>query len=234
MVIDCNKCGGKSLCFYSKIKSPITKARWNNLKNTKSFIKNEFVFVEGETPKNFYIVCNGKISITKTSANGDRIILSIRTPGHMFGYACMFRESNYISTAKAIIPTTVSYFSKEKWIEILKSDFDFSLEIMKLFCTEIGNLQTRLCMMAWQSAEEKVVNTLINHISFVTQNDPNPVLSIKRNEIAEICGLRIETVVRTLQKLENKKIIKREKQKIKILSLQKLIEINKKHLNNNH
>jgi CRP-like cAMP-binding protein len=85
-------------------------------------------------------------------------------------------------------------------------------------------------MMAWQNAEEKVINVIINHISFVTQNDPNPIVSIKRSEIAEICGLRVETVVRTLQKLEDKKIIKRDGQKIKILSLSKLLEINSNYL----
>jgi CRP-like cAMP-binding protein len=230
MLLDCDKCTSNGVCFYSKIKSSVTKRNWNHLKNTKTLKKDEIIFNEGETPKNFYIVCSGKVSITKKSINGEKMILSIRTPGHMFGYGCLCKEGNYIATAKTIINTTISYFSKEKWIEILKSDFDFSLEIMKLFCTEISNLQTRLCMMAWQNAEEKVVNALINHISFVTQNDPNPILSIKRSEIAEICGLRVETVVRTLQKLEDKKIIKRDGQKIKILSLSKLLEINSNYL----
>jgi len=228
--LDCSKCNSRELCFYSKIKSPITRARWNHSKNTRTFRKEEIIFLEGDIPHNFYVVCDGRVSISKTLSNGKKTILSIRTPGHMFGYACICRGTRYIITAKSITDTKVSCFPKEKLIEMFRADFNFCLEIIKLLCVEIGNLQTRLCMMAWQNAEEKVINVIINHISFVTQNDPNPILSIKRSEIAEICGLRVETVVRTLQKLEDKKIIKRDGQKIKILSLNKLIEINSNYL----
>jgi len=224
--LDCNVCRFKLQCLYSKITSQITRVRWNELKRTRIYQKNESIFNEGEIPNSFFCVCKGRVKITKSSSSGDSIIIGIRNPGMMFGYACLCRDSSYITSSKAMNESLISVFHKDVWTDLLKSDFEFSIELMRLFCAEIGNLQTRLATMAYQSAEEKIASVLLNHISFTTQSTPTPtVYNIKRNEIAELCGLRVETVVRTLQKLERKKIIKRESHAIKILQIKQLIEL---------
>ncbi len=224
--LDCNACKFKLQCLYSKITSQITRVRWNELKRTRIYKKNEAIFNEGETPNSFFCVCKGRVKVTKTSDNGESIILGIRNPGMMFGYACLCKATNYTVSAKAMGESLISVFHKDVWVDLLKSDFEFCLELMRLFCAEIGNLQTRLATMAYKSAEEKIASVLLNHISFTTQSTPTPtVYNLKRNEIAELCGLRVETVVRTLQKLERKKIIKRESHAIKILQIKQLIEL---------
>ncbi|MCX7905880.1 MAG: Crp/Fnr family transcriptional regulator [Elusimicrobiales bacterium] len=227
LLVDCLSCRSKECCIFSKIKNELTKKNWNELKKICFHKKGDIIFQEGEIPKSFFIVCNGKVKIYKTSSKGNQMIISIRTPGSIFGYACLCRDDIYTATAKVSENSTIAIFPKEFWIDLLKSDFDFSLEIMKLMCSEIGYLQMRLAQIAYQTADEKVASVLINHIKFTTNTNKEPEISeLKRSDIAEICGIRIETVVRTLQKLEEKKIIKRKGSNIKIINLQELIKIN--------
>lgn len=228
LIIDCNKCKEKDYCIFSKIKSEETKKRWNESKRICFHKSGDTVFREGETPNSFYIVCSGKVKIYKSSKNGNQMIVSIRLPGNIFGYTCICRNDTvYHITAKVAENSTISLFPREIWIDLLKSDFDFSLEIMRLMCSEIGNLQMRLAQIAYQNADEKVASVLLNHIAFTTHTDKVPeIVKLKRTDIAEICGLRIETVVRTLQKFENKKIIKRTGTTIKIINLDELIKMN--------
>jgi DNA-binding MarR family transcriptional regulator len=80
--------------------------------------------------------------------------------------------------------------------------------------------------MLYKNARERIVNVLLNHISFTTQASKIPtVYNLKRNEIAELCGLRVETVVRMLRKLEKKKIIKRERNAIKIIDMKSMLNL---------
>lgn len=227
-IIDCNKCKDRNYCVFSKIKSEETKKRWNDFKRICFHKSGDTIFREGEIPTSFYIVCSGKVKIYKSSKNGNQMILSIRMPGNIFGYSCLCRNDTvYHITAKVAENSTISLFPKDFWIDLLRSDFEFSLEIMRLMCSEIGNLQMRLAQIAYQNAEEKVASVLLNHIVFTTHAQKEPeIIKLKRTDIAEICGLRIETVVRTLQKFENKKIIKRTGSNIKIININELIKIN--------
>lgn len=226
-LIDCKKCIRKDYCVFSKIRIESTKKRWNESKRVCFHKNGDIIFQEGDIPTSFFIVCNGKVKIYKSSTNGNNIILSIRTPGSMFGYSCLCREDIYSVTAKVSENSTISIFPKDFWIDLLRSDFDFSIDIMKLMCSEIGYLQMRLAQIAYQNADEKVASVLLNHIRFTSQTEKEPeITGLKRSDIAEICGLRIETVVRTLQKLESKKIIKRTGTTIKIINLTELLRLN--------
>ncbi len=221
--LDCNICNHKNNCLYSKINSHITRARWNELKKTFIYKKNDYVFKEGETPQYFFCVCKGKIKIEKNTLNGNEAIISIRAPGMMFGYACLCKNKKYELSAISMGESFVSGFHKDLWIEILKSDFEFCIEIMRQFCIEIGNLQEKIASTLYQTAEEKISSVLLNHISFPTHTEQIPVVyNLKRNDIAKLCGLRIETVVRILKKLEKDKIIKRDKSYIRVLNIDKL------------
>ncbi len=224
-IVDCKKCIKNDICIYSKIKSEKAKEMWNELKRICYHKNGDFIFQEGDNPKSFFIVCSGKVKIFKNSGNGNFMIISIKPPGSMFGYSCMCREDTYIVSAKSMENTTIATFPKDFWVNILKNDFDFSLEIMRLMCIEIGYLQTRLAHIAYHTAEEKVASVLLNHIRFTTQGEKEPEISqLKRTDIAELCGLRIETVVRTLKKFESKKIIKRSGMKINILNMAELLK----------
>ena len=223
--LDCNLCKFKNQCLYSKLTSQLIRARWNKLKIIKNYKNGETIFDEGDTPNSLFCVCKGRVKITKTSDNGENAIISIRKPGMMFGYSSMCQGANYTASI-AMGDVYISSFNKNTWLEFLRLDFDFSIEIMKSFCTEIEDLQTRIALMLYKNARERIVNVLLNHISFTTQASKIPtVYNLKRNEIAELCGLRVETVVRMLRKLEKKKIIKRERNAIKIIDMKSMLNL---------
>lgn len=226
--LDCDKCSFRKQCIYSQIKNPKTKRIWNTNKRSCINHDGDIIFQEGDYPENFMLVCKGRVKLYKTTPSGEQVITAIKYPGNMFGYSCVCREDRFILNAKAMGEIYISFFPKKFFIEMLRNDFDFCYAIMKIFCMDIGNLQTKIASMAYQTAEEKIAGILLNHISFSTKNTPTPTIyGLKRTEIAEISGLRIETVVRTLARFEKKKIIKRERDSIKILDMDKLLEINK-------
>lgn len=230
-LIDCNKCIGKKVCVYSKIKSEYAKRLWNESKRICFHKEGDIIFSIGDIPNSFFIVCSGKVKISKPSSSGNNIVIGIKTQGSIFGYSCMCREDIYNTTATSMDNSTIGIFPKKLWLDILKSDFEFSVEIMKLMCIEIGYLQSRISHIAYKTADEKIASALINHIRFTSHDEAKPeVIHLKRIDIAEMCGLRIETVVRTLQKFEKKNIIERKGVNIKIININELINIS----NNNN
>lgn len=227
MPINCEVCSIKDICIFSKIKLENTKKLWNNTKRVCYYKNGDRIYNQGEKPQNMFILCSGKVKIYH-KINGSQIITAIKTPGSLFEYSCICKDIIYTTTSIACENTIVSYFPINAWLEILRSDFDFSIELMKLMCSEIGHLQTRLAQIAYHDANEKIASTLITHIKFTSHTSKIPEVSgLKRTDIAEICGLRLETVVRVLKKFENKKIIKRKGNVIRILNIDALSRISK-------
>ncbi|NLH39172.1 MAG: Crp/Fnr family transcriptional regulator [Elusimicrobia bacterium] len=224
--IDCAGCNHKGVCLYSKLTSERTRSKWNNHKKIHIKNNNDTIYTENEKPFLFHILCKGRAKIYKEAANGSKcVIIEIKKPGSMLGYA-ICKERTYNCNARSMGKSTVATFTRDLWVEIIREDFEFCKEILMILCNEITNLQKKLCNMAYKTAEEKVASILINHISFVNKKLMTPIVyNLKRSEIAELSGLRVETVVRTLQKFEKDNILKRNNNFIKIINPEMLFKI---------
>ena len=55
-----------------------------------SFMPNEFIFWDGDTPEWFYIIAGGKVKVLKHSSLGKEFIIAFFDPGEMFGEVAVF------------------------------------------------------------------------------------------------------------------------------------------------
>ena len=126
--------------------------------------------------------------------------------------------------------TVLSFVSTKKLEDFLdKHPGTYKLFLHKI-ATEMHSLQLKLNDTAYKPARSKVARALINAISYRSKDTSTPAIhGLKRTEIAEITGLALETVVRTLAELEKRHVIKREPKAIKILDAALLTKIADPH-----
>jgi len=226
---DCINCRFKPNCFVVRL-DPETQTEWNALKLGRKFADEEEIYAECQKPLGIYTVCKGRAKVFSTDAKGQQMITWIRHPGDTFGHIALFSENEYFCNSRAMGDTILSYVETKKFEEFLNRH----PKVYKIFLRKIANemraLQLKLKDTAYKPARSKVAKALINAVSYKSKNTAAPAIhGLKRTEIAEITGLALETVVRTLADLEKRNVIKREIKAIKILDYPTLVRIADPH-----
>ncbi len=226
---DCSACRFKTVCFYSKLDPQAQKA-WNRAKVARKFSEGETIYSECQQPQGVYAVCKGRAKVFSTDVKGQQMITWIRHPGETFGHIALFAENEYFCNSRAMGDTILSFMDKAT----LERFLDEHPKTYRLFlhkvATELHNLQLKLKDTAYKPARAKVAKALMNAVSFKSKNTDKPAIyGLKRTEIAEITGLALETVVRTLADLEKRNVIKRETKSIKILDYPTLARVADPH-----
>jgi len=214
---DCGVCRFKVNCLFSRLDAQAQKD-WNSIKLGCKLADDESIYNECQQPQGIYTVCKGRAKVFSTDAKGQQMITWIRHPGETFGHIALFSENDYFCNSRAMGETILS-FVDTKGIEKFLTDHPKTYRLfLHKVATELRTLQLKLKDTAYKPARSKVARALLNAISYRSKDTERPaIFGLKRTEIAEITGLALETVVRTLAELEKRSIIKREAKSIKIL-----------------
>ena len=182
---------------------------------TKSFDKNDIIFEEGNLPSHYYQIISGEVKMSNYNDDGREFIQGIFYNKQSFGEPPLFLNQKYPANAIAVEDTEIYILPKENFMKLLEENPKISLKI-------IENLAQRLYYKSVMAAEisthepEHRVLKLIDHgiVYFNFQKDENGYLiNFTRQQIGDLTGLRVGTVIRTIKTLEKKgelKIINRK------------------------
>jgi len=171
-----------------------------------SLSKGGMLFQQGEPATSFYIVKSGKIKMSNYSEDGREFVQGYFTAGQSFGEPPFFSKGPYPASAAATEKSEVWKVGYNDFLQLLKDNFPIHLEITKTLGTRLVYKSTMLSELAIEEAEHRLL-TLIRYL--VDHEAPYGKTSIKlaftRQQLADMTGLRVETVIRSIKSLEQKR-----------------------------
>lgn len=177
--------------------------------------KGAFLFYEGEPATNYFEVSSGSIKMVNFSDDGQEFTQGIFEAGDSFGEPPLFAGLSYPSNAVAMEDTMVWKVSREKFLGLLKDNFELHLGFTVKLCQRIHYKATIMKGISSHTPEERII-TFIDYLKKEkgphAENEPYEV-PFTRQQIADMTGLRVETVIRTIKHLEQqgKLVIKNRK-----------------------
>ena len=95
-----------------------------------SFTDGEYLFREGESGEYAYIVSSGKIEITKISANGEDVLVTLEPPS-LFGEMALIDGSPRSASARAKGDTIITEVTSAAFDQYIKKNPEAAVRIMK-------------------------------------------------------------------------------------------------------
>jgi CRP/FNR family transcriptional regulator len=114
-------------------------------------------------------------------------------------------------SADPVGPVTVCRFSRDELNRFILSSPNMMRRIIEFAVRELELAQDQLLLLGNGSAEERVAIFLVSwnkRLRAVTACPAALPLPMRRQDIADFLGLKLETVSRTLAKLEHKNLIR--------------------------
>jgi len=183
----------------------------------RSFMPDEFIFWEEDTPEWFYIVAEGRVKVLKHSSLGKEFIIAFFGPGEMFGEVAVFENKPYPASAQTITETRVIGVKKDNFLSFLGNHPQVSLKIISILGGRLREAQGRLRDLAGERVEQRLASLLLMLSARI-----GTTLPFTRQEIANMAGTTTETTIRIMSILKERGIIRSVRGKVIILDEQKL------------
>lgn len=194
---------------------------------TKSYKKKQFIYQEGDTPLFVYFVKNGKVRRFLSYLDGRELATNIHVDGSFFGYGAILLQQPYTDNAEALEDSELALVDRDQFFELLYRKPGIASKFIKLLSGNIRGKETQLLAFAYDSVRKRVGNALI-HVAEKTlagATDDECLIRISRDDLASLAGTANETISRMLADFKDEKLIAKEGNAIRILSIQKLKNI---------
>lgn len=167
------------------------------------------IFNEGDTPKYFYQIMDGRIKLNHYNDEGRELILAILDRGLSVCELLLFIDETYPVNAVTFEACTILKLPKADFIRLLDENPGISRDINK-FLSE--RLYYKYIMLENNSAlrpDTRIKGMLNYHKSFSEdQSKFSYEVPLTRQQIASLTALRVETVVRAIKRLEKENYLK--------------------------
>jgi CRP/FNR family cyclic AMP-dependent transcriptional regulator len=184
----------------------------------KNYKKGEYIFKEGQQPHFYHQIIKGKVKMFNESDDGKEFIQGLFTSGQSFGEPPIFIPAPYPASAIAAEPSLIIRLSIPSFTQLIRENFDVHWSITQLLAQRIKNKSVALKEITCHNPEQRILSLLNNFKQQKARNGARVSENIKidytRKQIADMSGLRIETVIRIMRNLYNKGILTIEKGKV--------------------
>lgn len=165
------------------------------------------LFAQDEAAAAVYNVTEGVVRLSRLLPDGRRHVIGFALVGDFLGLALPER---YTETAEALSRVTTCRFDRRSFQELVFRKPHLLQRLHERAGYELGLAQDQMLLLARRGAEEKVASFLFTLRGRYGRIGPTSVtveLPMGRQDIADHLGLTIETVSRTLTRLDREKVI---------------------------
>jgi CRP/FNR family transcriptional regulator, cyclic AMP receptor protein len=178
--------------------------------------KDQMLFQEGETATDYMQVETGTVKMFIVSSEGQEFIQGIFNAGESFGEPALIGRFPYPGSVVAIEPSKIWKLPADYFFQMLKENFDLHLKMDQVLCQRLRYKSMVLSEISSHEPEHRITS-LLKHLK--SKNIPTSpakiIIPYTRQQLADMTGMRVETVIRTVKKMEKEKKLTLDGHKIK-------------------
>jgi CRP/FNR family transcriptional regulator, cyclic AMP receptor protein len=182
-----------------------------------SLRKDQILFHEGDKALDYFQVEEGSVKMFVASNDGQEFIQGIFTAGESFGEPALIGNFPYPGNVIAIEKSKIWKLPGDYFLQMLKENFDLHLKMDQVLCQRLRYKSMVLSEISSYEPEHRIV-TLLKYYKTKNSKSGHPgkiIVPYTRQQLADMSGLRVETVIRTVKKMEKDGKLALEGHKIK-------------------
>ncbi|WP_281310766.1 Crp/Fnr family transcriptional regulator [Flavobacterium flavigenum] len=176
----------------------------------KSFNKNEIIFEEGIFPSNYFQIISGEVKMSNYNDDGREFIQGIFYKGQSFGEPPLFLNQKYPANAIAVENSEIILLLKANFMKLLEENPKISIQIIQNLAQRLYYKSVMAAEISTQEPEHRVLKLIDHGIAYFNFKKDNNgyLINFTRQQIGDLTGLRVETVIRAIKTLEKKRELK--------------------------
>ncbi len=217
--LDCATCSYRKTADVCSLAPDILR----NLQQSKQAMicrPGQYVFYEGHPVLGVYILCQGRVKLTRLTKKGQQRVVKIVEPGQVLEWNLYQDSAVHQATAETFSSSRICVIDRLSFLNLVEQDSRLAFRLLTLMSQERVASLSYEDQLAFGSARERIVKlleTLAERYGETVDDGIVISLSLKREELAQMAALTLETTVRVLKALEAHDLIRLSGRKITIL-----------------
>ncbi len=165
----------------------------------------EIIFNENTVCNFYFQLVEGSVRWVNINDEGKEFIQMLIEPDECFGELPLFDEQVHVATAIANTESTIIRLHKATFHQLITERPDIHFKFSKLLAERVRYKFLTLKELAGNDPEDKI-SFLLNYFKMNHKNicaECNQ-LQLTRQQIADMTGLRVETVIRAMRQMHDK------------------------------
>jgi len=163
-----------------------------------SFKKGETIYKPGQQPRFVYFIKSGSIKMVTVNDDQKEFIQGVFKEREYFGEPALLLQRPYLAYTIAEEDTELVLVNRPDFLKFLEDDRIFSMNVIETLSSRLFYKSMMLEELANEQAEHRLT-TLINYLC--RDMVKGTALPITRQAMADMTGLRVETVIRAIKKM---------------------------------
>lgn len=187
----------------------------SGISSVQTVKKRAYLFHEGETGRDMFLLIDGNIQLHKNSEDGREVVIRVIRPGEVFAEVVLFEKDRYPVSARAVTDAQAVAFPREG-IQRLLAEEGFRKAFIAMLMAKQRYLAERIQELTTRDIEQRLFTFLR------TQYGDKEVIRtpLSKKDIAAAIGTTPESLSRLIQRLQEEGTIAWEAKEIRILSRQ--------------
>jgi CRP/FNR family cyclic AMP-dependent transcriptional regulator len=153
------------------------------------FQRKQAIFRQGDPAEDVLYVQQGGVKLCVVNKSGKEAVVAILGPGDFFGEGCLGEQPRRISSAIAIMLTTVLIIDKSEMNRVLHAEHSFSDCFIAHMLSRNIRVQEDLVDLLFNSTEKRLARTLLLLARYGQQGKPQRVVpKVSQELLAEMIG----------------------------------------------
>lgn len=182
----------------------------------KNYSKGTIVFNEGDSAKYYFQIQSGEVKMNNFNEDGKEFIQGIFSKGESFGEPPLLISKNYPANAVALTDVVLLQLSQPIFLELLHEHPETAIAVSTRLANRLYYKSVMASEISSQDPEHRLLK-LIDYLKLHVEEIPEEekyCVSLTRQQLADLTGLRVETVIRSIKSLEKKGALIIEHRKI--------------------
>ena len=194
--------------------------RLNYDKSCKLFERGSVIYREKSRLTGFYCITKGIVKVLNTGSEGKEQIIRFAKKGEIIGYRSLLSQELACTTAKVIDEAVLCHIPFQTVLFLIKSNWEFSFQMIQIICRELRESNNYITDIAQKTIRERLAEVLLLLVeSFDLDTQNTLMISLTREELANMVGTAPESVIRLLSEFKHEKMIALKGRKITFLNI---------------
>ena len=198
-----------------------SKMELNKISSMKEIGKEQPIYFATEPSKSIFFLKTGRVKIVKYSNDGKENILTLISPGEIFGEMAYLEEEQRTDYAITIEPSLICAINKSDLAEFINKNPGLNIKISKLIGLKLRSYSERIEDLVFKDANQRIISFILRLSNKSGKELGGQVFIkpfLKHQDIGEITACSRQTVNYLLTDLRDKGIIDFDRNKLIILN----------------
>lgn len=181
----------------------------------QDYEQDEFIFKEGSLSQCYYQIRAGVVKLNNFFEDGKEFVHGFPFEGHCFGETYLLTDKPYAVNAIAVTACSVLKLDKKAYLKLIDLQPQLFFKVSRYSAERLHFRYVISSFLAILDPQIRIQKLLDHLKGYFGYNDKYSFLvPFTRYQLASLTGMRVETLIRTVKKMEKLNILKIDNTKI--------------------